>query len=119
MFALRNLARGRSRHSALSALCECLDDADHTDSPLLKHELAFVLGQLEELDSVPTLCRAVESEYEHPMVRHEAAEALGAIGSAEAVQLLREYATSDVEILSESCIVALHMCATQRTRLFS
>ena len=49
MLPLRNKAtRGTERAEAVAALCEALDDADNADSSLLKHEIAFVLGQLEE-----------------------------------------------------------------------
>ncbi len=87
------------------SICDAFGDG----SALFKHEVAFVLGQLEHLASVPALCEMVRSEAEHPMVRHEAAEALGAIGSPEAMGVLRQYGEHDVEILRESCWVALHM----------
>ena len=65
----------------MQALCAAFDDGN----PLLKHEIAFVLGQLEHPAAVDALCAAVRSEEEHGMVRHEAAEALGAIGSPDAM----------------------------------
>ena len=40
-------------------------------------------------------------------VRHEAAEALGAIGTTRAIEVLREYAGDEEEIVRESCWVAL------------
>ena len=40
-------------------------------------------------------------------VRHEAAEALGAIGTARAIEVLREHAGDEEEIVRESCWVAL------------
>ena len=40
-------------------------------------------------------------------VRHEAAEALGAIGTIRAIEVLREYAGDEEEIVRESCWVAL------------
>ena len=40
-------------------------------------------------------------------MRHEAAEALGAIGTARAIEVLREYAGDEEEIVRESCWVAL------------
>ena len=93
---------------AVEALCEVLSGArsDH-DSALLKHEIAFVLGQLEHPAATAALARAVRREGEHGMVRHEAAEALGAIGTPEAVEVLREYCAHSEEILRESCWVAL------------
>ena len=40
-------------------------------------------------------------------MRHEAAEALGAIGSPKAIEVLQQYSSHPVEILRESCWVAL------------
>ena len=69
MFALRD-AVPKTGEPAVAALCEGFAD----DCALFKHEVAFVLGQLEHPASVPSLCAAMESDAEHPMVRHEAAE---------------------------------------------
>lgn len=43
------------------------------------------------------------------MVRHEAAEALGAIASPEVVDVLKSYLNDEVDVVRESCIVALDM----------
>jgi deoxyhypusine monooxygenase len=105
LFALRD-AVPKERERALAALCACLS-REGDESALLKHEVAFVLGQLEDSLADDALCEAVARESEHGMVRHEAAEALGAIGSPKAVAVLQEYAAHPVEILRESCWVAL------------
>ena len=104
LFALRD-AVPKEGPAAVEALCACLRRSD--DSALLKHEIAFVLGQLEHPAAAGALCEAVRREGEHGMVRHEAAEALGALGTPEAVEVLRAYATHEEEILRESCWVAL------------
>ncbi len=104
LFALRDSV-AREGEPAVAALCAAFADAN----PLLKHEIAFVLGQLEHPAAVDALCAAVRSEEEHGMVRHEAAEALGAIGSPDAMAVLREFSDHPEEILRESCWVALHM----------
>ncbi|KAL1507849.1 hypothetical protein AB1Y20_007457 [Prymnesium parvum] len=104
LFAVRD-AVPKEGEAAVLALCDALED----DCALFKHEVAFVLGQLESPVAVPALIKSISNENEHPMVRHEVAEALGAIGSPEAFELLKAYASSDVEILRESCQVALHM----------
>ena len=92
------------------ALCDALKATfgTHTDA-LLKHEVAFVLGQLEHPSSVPALLASMRDEGEHPMVRHEAAEALGALGDPSVMGELREMLSHPVDILRESCVVALHM----------
>lgn len=40
-------------------------------SALLKHELAYVLGQINNPSAIPTLTAVLENMEEDPMVRHE------------------------------------------------
>ena len=109
LFALRDAVRDDGP-AAVLALCDALKATfgTHTDA-LLKHEVAFVLGQLEHPSSVPALLASMRDEGEHPMVRHEAAEALGALGDPSVMGELREMLSHPVDILRESCVVALHM----------
>ncbi|KAI0283916.1 armadillo-type protein [Russula aff. rugulosa BPL654] len=74
MFALRNIGTP----SAVDALAAGFSD----DSVLLKHEIAFVFGQLLSPHSVPALIQVLQDPKEADMVRHEAAEALGSIATA-------------------------------------
>lgn len=99
MFALRN-NRGKT---AVLALCTGLKD----ESPLFRHEVAYVLGQLAHPASAPALMEAVADAGEHEMVRHEAAEALGAIGTEECCTFLKGYEGDATVMLRESCVVAL------------
>eukprot|EP01138_Halocafeteria_seosinensis_P005513 gb/GECG01005635.1/.p1 GENE.gb/GECG01005635.1/~~gb/GECG01005635.1/.p1 ORF type:complete len:291 (+),score=48.10 gb/GECG01005635.1/:1-873(+) len=99
MFALRN----RVDKEGTEALLKGLQD----DSALFRHEVAYVLGQLQNSSSLNTLEATLRNKAEHPMVRHEAAEALGAIGTEEALSLLREFENDDSRIVAESCFVAL------------
>ena len=71
LFALRNIGGGDS----VDALAKAFD----SDSALLKHEIAYVLGQMQDDRAVPCLIERLEDLKEDLMVRHEAAEALGAI----------------------------------------
>jgi deoxyhypusine monooxygenase len=89
--------------ACVQALCEGLKDP----SPLFRHEIAYVLGQLAHPASAPALQAAVADAAEHEMVRHEAAEALGAIGTEEACEFLRAYEGDSTVMLRESCVVAL------------
>jgi deoxyhypusine monooxygenase len=41
------------------------------DCSLFKHEIAYVLGQMEHPASIPALVQALSDESEHAMVRHE------------------------------------------------
>lgn len=102
MFGLRN----NGSEEAVLALCAAFKSKA---GALLKHEVAFVLGQMMHPASIPGLVEMVVDDTQHGMVRHEAAEALGAVaGEDEAIlQLLRDFLTSDDQILSESCQVAL------------
>jgi len=84
-------------------LCKGLADP----SPLFRHEVAYVLGQLAHPASATALMASVTKEGEHEMVRHEAAEALGAIGTEECVEFLEKYKDDGTVMLRESCVVAL------------
>jgi len=80
-------------------------------SPLLKHELAYVLGQIGEMSAVHVLegvVRDVDGQGE--MVRHEAAEALGALSSLSSLPLLKHYAAPHNEpsrSVRETCEIAV------------
>ena len=101
VFKLRNI---RSPESCL-ILCE----AFNSESALLRHELAYVLGQMQMDEALPTLIRILSDDKEHVMVRHEAAEALGAIDNHQAIPTLKQFLTDEHIEVSESCEVALDL----------
>ena len=70
MFTLRDLGAAQSLGWALTA---------DGSSSCLRHELAFVLAQLEDGATVEALSAKLADEAEHDVVRHEAAIALGAM----------------------------------------
>lgn len=78
-------------------------------SALLKHELAYVLGQMGNPKAIPTLENVLNNPTgEHcSMVRHEAAEALGALSSESSLPLLRKYLKDDSREVRETCEVAI------------
>jgi len=78
-------------------------------SALLKHELAYCLGQTKNLAAVPFLRAVLEDKDEDSMCRHEAAEAMGAIGDMGCVDLLRKLRDSneEVEVVRETCEIAV------------
>lgn len=85
MFALRNINTPESVKALAQGLfCE--------DSALFRHEVAYVLGQVQSEVAIPELRSRLIKVDENCMVRHECAEALGAIGTDECEQLLKEYA---------------------------
>ena len=68
------------RNDGTDAACIALCSGFNSNSALLRHEVAYVLGQMQNQVAIPTLIDVLSDEDEHVMVRHEAAEALGAIG---------------------------------------
>lgn len=103
VFSLRN---DRSKE-AVEILCTGFT----AGSALLRHELAYVLGQMQDSHAVPTLIEVLSDENEHVMVRHEAAEALGAIGDRRAKPVLQNFLHDPLPEVSESCEVALDLLA--------
>jgi deoxyhypusine monooxygenase len=72
-----------------------------SSSALLKHEIAYCMGQLEDPYALPFLTSVLEDRGENTMVRHEAGEALGAIGDVAALPVLvrhRDDATNCSEV---------------------
>lgn len=101
MFALRN----RGTEEAVLALCRGFADP----SGLFRHEVAYVLGQLQHPASVPTLTVVLRNRQEIGMVRHEAAEALGSIATPDCLAILREFEDDPEDVVRESCLVARDM----------
>ena len=105
-FALASLGerniRGQKSVEALAA-------AFLSDSALLKHEIAYVMGQMQDSAAVPHLIDRLSDLEEDVMVRHEAAEALGAIGDKIAMSTLREFVDDDSIVVAESCEVAIDL----------
>ncbi|KAJ7370054.1 hypothetical protein OS493_034497 [Desmophyllum pertusum] len=99
LFTLRNLGG----HEAIDCISKCFGDP----SALLKHELAYCLGQMQDEYAIPGLIRVLRDKTQEPMVRHEAGEALGAIGSADVLDILREYAKDPQTEVAETCQLAV------------
>ncbi|VDN55272.1 unnamed protein product [Dracunculus medinensis] len=99
LFVLRNLADDRAVHW----MAKCFDDT----SALLKHEVAYCLGQTNNLTALPILKTVLQDENQEIIVRHEAAEALGAIGDESSVAILQKYAYDKQQELLETCQLAL------------
>ena len=103
VFSLRN---ERSNEACL-ALCVGFS----SKSALLRHEIAYVLGQMQNSAALPSLIERLEDDQEHVMVRHEAAEAMGAIGDRTVLPILKKFSLDPLPEVSESCIVALDLLA--------
>jgi len=102
MFELRN--RGGSE--AVAALCAGLHCKQ---SALFRHEIAYVLGQMQHPESIKALEAALVKDGENEMVRHECAEAIGSVATPEAIKVLESYVQDPVRVVRESCQVALDM----------
>ena len=78
-------------------------------STLLKHELAYCLGQTSNLAAVPFLRTVLEDRGEDAMCRHEAAEALGALGDWNSLGLLKDLRdeAGEAKVVRETCEVAV------------
>ncbi|XP_057671034.1 deoxyhypusine hydroxylase [Diorhabda carinulata] len=110
MFSLRNL----QSKEAIDALGEALKHG----SALFKHEIAFVLGQLQDERAITYLKQSLQDDNENEMVRHECAEALGAIATQECTEILTKYLRDPKRVVKESCEVALDMCEYENSPEF-
>jgi deoxyhypusine monooxygenase len=104
LFSLKHLAC----QSSLPAI-HAIAAAFTSPSALLKHELAYCLGQSRNLAASPFLRAVLENKHEDPMCRHEAAEALGALGDVGSLEILRQLRDSknEAEIVKETCEIAV------------
>jgi deoxyhypusine monooxygenase len=111
MFTLRNIGS----EAAINALCEGLKDST---SALFRHEIAFVLGQMQSPHSTAALAECLAKLDENEMVRHECAEALGAIGTPESREVLEKYLQDSRQVVKESVYVALDICDYEQSGSF-
>lgn len=110
MFTLRNM---RTQESVLA-----LTRGLKAKSALFRHEVAFVLGQLQHEAAVPALRHSLEDKMENEMVRHECAEALGAVANDDCLEVLNKYLGDDQRVVKESCEIALDMCEYENSPEF-
>ncbi len=105
LFTIKGLAATSDDHMqrAISIISNAFSD----DSALLKHELAYVLGQLEDSRALPTLKRVLEDLKQDAMVRHEAAEAMGAISDPSVLPVLEQYREDSDVSVRETCELAI------------
>ncbi|XP_014669997.1 PREDICTED: deoxyhypusine hydroxylase-like [Priapulus caudatus] len=99
LFTLRNLGGSE----AIDCISACFEDT----SALLKHELAYCLGQMKDPYAIPVLVKILEDREENSMVRHEAGEALGAIGSISSLEVLNKHCSDPMVEVAETCQLAV------------
>ncbi|KAL2261859.1 hypothetical protein VTK26DRAFT_3151 [Humicola hyalothermophila] len=111
LFSLKHLAAQHAPGTAESrAAIDAIAAGFRSPSALLKHELAYCLGQTGNPgDAVPHLTGVLEDLAEDPMVRHEAAEALGALGDPGSLEVLRRFRDRAGEevVVTETCEIAV------------
>ncbi|VVT55058.1 uncharacterized protein SAPINGB_P004406 [Magnusiomyces paraingens] len=110
LFNLKGLGHD-GNNQAIDIIAEGFGD----ESELLKHELAYVLGQTKNLYSATPL-RSVLGDAQQPaMVRHEAAEALGALGDKDSLNILKEYLNDPLEVIRQTCELAIERIAWENS----
>jgi len=110
VFSLRN----DGSDEACLALCQGFSSS----SALLRHEIAYVLGQMQNEHALTALIERLCDINEHVMVRHEAAEAMGAIGNRSVIPTLEKYTKDIAPEVAESCVVALDLLNWVQTSEF-
>ena len=110
MFQLRN----NGSDDAILALCCGLK----CKSALFRHEIAYVLGQIQSALTVEALRNNLEDVNENHMVRHECAEALGSIATDECTKILNRYLNDKEAVVKESCEVALDITDYEKSNNF-
>lgn len=104
LFSLKHLAR---QHAAA---VDAIAAGFGSPSALLKHELAYCLGQTgQAAAAAPHLTAVLADVGEDAMCRHEAAEALGALGDARSLDVLRRFRDREGEeaVVRETCEIAV------------
>lgn len=84
-----------------------------THGSLMRHEIAYVMGQLRDATSCPYLEEVLAHHDDCVMVRHECAEALGAIGHPSSLEVLEKHSLAEEENrnnpeeVSQTCRIAI------------
>ena len=82
---------------------------NRSDSSLMRHELAYILGQMQLKEAYPYLSEVLDEETEDVLVRHESAEALGAIGDSSFLDILDKYRSHHEPDIAETCQIAVDL----------
>lgn len=109
LFSLKHIASQNPATPQTVPAIEAIAAAFTSPSALLKHELAYCLGQSGKSEAVPFLRDVIDDRQEDAMCRHEAAEALGALSDEGSLDLLRRRRddTEEEEVVRETCEIAV------------
>ncbi|RAK92566.1 Deoxyhypusine hydroxylase [Aspergillus costaricaensis CBS 115574] len=109
LFSLKYLACLQPPSEDTLPAIEAIAAAFSSKSALLKHELAYCLGQTRNPDAVAYLQQVLKDKEEDVMCRHEAAEALGALGYEDSLEILKALKDdqNEPEVIRETCDIAV------------
>lgn len=99
LFQLMNIAD----NEALFAIYETLKN---DPCRIVRHEAAFVLGEIGTKKAVKLLKKGIENE-QTPIVIHEALFALGTTGQKEALEIIKKYENNKNYVILESAKIAI------------
>jgi deoxyhypusine monooxygenase len=113
LFSLKHLASLSPPTPQTLPAISAIAEAFASPSALLKHELAYCLGQSRNNAAIAPLRQVLEDRSEDPMCRHEAAEALGALGDESSLELLKGMRDDEGEevVVRETCEIAVERIA--------
>ncbi|CAG5162938.1 uncharacterized protein ALTATR162_LOCUS6326 [Alternaria atra] len=109
LFSLKHLAGLQPPNAQTVPAIEAIAAAFASPSALLKHELAYCLGQSGHDAAIAPLRGVLEDKEEDSMCRHEAAEALGALSDKGSLELLRALRddVKEIDVVRETCDIAV------------
>lgn len=109
LFSLKHVASLKPATEDTLPAIRAIAAAFPTPSELLKHELAYCLGQTANMAAAPLLRERLEDANEVAICRHEAAEALAALGDIDSLTLLRTLRDDEEEerVVRETCEIAV------------
>lgn len=119
LFSLKHLASLSPPTPQTVPAIHAIASALSSPSALLKHELAYCLGQTRNHAAIPYLRAVLDDANEDPMCRHEAAEALGALGDEGSLDLLRRLRDQKdlPEVITETCDIAVARIDWEHSKL--
>ncbi|EDK44284.1 hypothetical protein LELG_02463 [Lodderomyces elongisporus NRRL YB-4239] len=108
LFSLKSIGSDNSSPEQAHKAIEYIAESFRDNSELLKHEVAYVLGQTHDLHAASYLRDVLTDDNQQVMVRHEAAEALGALGDKDSLDLLQKYFVNDPSLeIRQTCELAI------------
>lgn len=120
LFNLKCLGQESSDSAVVEAAIDYIAACFSDESELLKHEVAYVLGQIKNTYANKYLAQVLADHLQQIMVRHEAAEAIGAIGDEKYLELLQQYYENDpAEEIRQTCELALERIRWENSSEFN